>query len=222
MFPGATGAAGEFPYGHTLSFAAYRNGQDIGRHTLTFVRHGSEVTVSVSVEFAAKIFGVVPYRYSHRSTEVWNGEQFVSLSSRTDDNGKRYKVEIKREAAALDIERISEPEVAPASAAFEGFKPPIIVDRDVAPLQTLPSTQWNIRQVEQRILLNTQYGTKAHVQVVSLGRETIRTATGTLQATHYRYSGDISMDQWFDDRARWVKGAFVASDGSIIDYVLQE
>jgi hypothetical protein len=220
--PGAASAADELPYGPALSFVAYRNGQEIGRHTLTFVQHGSEVIVSISIDFTVKALGLVTYRYTHRSTEVWNGNKFMSLSSQTDDNGKHYKVNIKRNAVAFDVERFAELEVTQASAAFEGFRPAATVVWEVAPAQALPSTQWNVRQVEQRILLNPQYGTTAHIEVVPLGRETIRTATGSLQATHYRYSGDIRMDQWFDDRGRWVKGAFVAFDGSKIDYVLQE
>jgi hypothetical protein len=30
------------------------------------------------------------------------------------------------------------------------------------------------------------------------------------------------MDQWFDERGRWVKGTFTAFDGSTIEYILQE
>jgi hypothetical protein len=56
-----------------------------------------------------------------------------------------------------------------------------------------------------------------------MGREPVKTATGaTIEATRYHYTGDIRMDQWFDDRGRWVKGMFAAPDGSTIDYVLQE
>ena len=60
------------------------------------------------------------------------------------------------------------------------------------------------------------------MKVTVLGRETIKTASSALQATRYRYEGDVKMDQWFDDRGRWVKMAFAGSDGSAIEYVLQE
>ena len=30
------------------------------------------------------------------------------------------------------------------------------------------------------------------------------------------------MEQWFDDKGRWVKGVFAAFDGSMIEYILQE
>ena len=81
---------------------------------------------------------------------------------------------------------------------------------------------WMAPQVKQSVLLNTQYGTPSKVKIVDLGRETIKTSSRSIQATHYRYSGDITLDQWFDDRGRWVKAAFKAFDGSEIEYILQE
>ena len=72
-------------------------------------------------------------------------------------------------------------------------------------------------------MLNTQNGDLAKVQVTPRGRETVKTASGaTMQATRYSYSGDVQMDQWFDDRGRWVRTTFKASDGSTIEYILQE
>ena len=90
------------------------------------------------------------------------------------------------------------------------------------PPTTLPSTHWNLSQVKQSAMLNSQNGTLAKVQITPRGRETIKTANGTLEATRYTYTGDVQMDQWFDDRGRWVKSAFKASDGSTIEYILQE
>jgi hypothetical protein len=41
---------------------------------------------------------------------------------------------------------------------------------------------------------------QAHVRIAPLGREKVKTATGWIDANHYRYSGDVTKDQWFDDR----------------------
>ena len=60
------------------------------------------------------------------------------------------------------------------------------------------------------------------MKVTPLGRESVKTSSSTLQATHYRYDGDIKMNQWFDDRGRWVKMSFKGSDDSAIEHVLQE
>lgn len=53
-------------------------------------------------------------------------------------------------------------------------------------------------------------------------REKVKTATSWIDANRYRYSGDVTKDQWFDDRSRWVKTTFKASDRSTIEYILQE
>ena len=60
------------------------------------------------------------------------------------------------------------------------------------------------------------------MQVSEVGREKIKTLKGWLDATRFRYTGDVTKDQWFDDKGRWVKTVFKASDGSTIEYVLEE
>ena len=74
----------------------------------------------------------------------------------------------------------------------------------------------------QGFLLNAQKGTRERITVAAGGRENVRTLSGVIAATRYRYDGDVRMDQWFDDRGRWVRSRFVVFDGSTIDYVLQE
>ena len=190
------------PYGPTLSFAVYRNGEQIGKHTLTFQQNGSNLTVSTAVDLAVKMLGFTAYRYSHRAQETWAGDTFQSASTQTDDNGTKYTVQAKRTPAGIDVQRSSGHEVMPTGV--------------------LPSSHWNVRQISQSSLLNTQNGNQAQVKVTPLGREKIKTASSWIDATHYRYSGDVTKDQWFDDRGRWVKTTFPASDGSTIEYILQE
>lgn len=202
----AVWAADDFPYRSSLSFAAVRNGQTIGHHSLTFQKNGAQLTVSTAIDLAVKFMGVTAYRYTHRAQEVWSGETFQGLTAQTDDDGKKYAIEIRRDGAALAIERNGRPDGAV---------------RTTLPPQLLPSTHWNVRQVRQSALVNTQTGMEVRVQVSVQGREKIRTATASIDATRYRYTGDLVMDQWFDDAGRWVKTSFTASDGSTIEYVLQ-
>jgi hypothetical protein len=215
-------AANDFPYGQTLAFNAYRNGQEIGRHTLSFQQDGPNRVVTVAINFGVKAMGITAYRYIHSDREVWNGDTLQALDSETDDNGKKYKVHVQRGANGLTVERQAPADAINASTADQGLQPPSI-EREVLPADILPTSHWNIAQVKRSVLLNTQYGTQAHVRVTPMGREPVKTATGaTIEATRYHYTGDIRMDQWFDDRGRWVKGMFTAPDGSTIDYVLQE
>ena len=215
-------AANDFPYGQTLAFNVFRNGQEIGRHTLTFESDGPNRVVTVAINFGVKAMGITAYRYTHADREVWNGDTLQALDSQTDDNGKKYKVHVQRGAKGLTVERQAPADAINASTADQGLQPPSI-EHEVLPADILPTSHWNIAQVKRSVLLNTQYGTLARVQVTPMGREPVKTATGaTIEATRYHYTGDIRMDQWFDDRGRWVKGMFAAPDGSTIDYVLQE
>lgn len=194
-------AAGPLPYGPSLSFVAYRNGEPIGRHTVTFEREGGQLKVTTSIDLAVKFVGFTAYRYTHRAQEIWSGNSLVSLVSQTDDNGTKHNVKATREANDIAVTR-------------DGA-------RTVLPLQILPSSHWNIEQVRQTALLNTQKGTEARVKITPGARELIKTASGTIPATRYSYTGDVVMEQWFDDHGRWVKTSFKASDGSTIEYILQ-
>lgn len=198
----AAGADG-LPYGPTLSFAVMREGQQIGSHKLIFERDGAQLKVSTSIDIAVKFVGITAYRYSHRAQETWNGDALVSLTSRTDDDGKAYAAQASRAAEGIVVQA-------------DGAK------RIVLPATIIPSSHWNIRQVAQTFLLNSQKGIEARVKITALGRAAVKTSSSTLQATHYRYDGDLKMDQWFDDRSRWVKTSFRGFDGSTIEYVLQE
>jgi hypothetical protein len=94
--------------------------------------------------------------------------------------------------------------------------------REVHPGPLLPSTHWNIEQTRQQALLNTQTGKITRISVRNVGRETITTARESPPATHFAYAGELEMNQWFDDRSRWVKSTFkAATDGSTIEYILQ-
>jgi len=207
-----------FPYGDSHVFAGRRNGEMIGHHALRFREDGGRRHVATSIDFNVHLLGMAVYKFSHRCHETWTGELFQTLTSETEDNGKRYTVKASRTGAGVAVERTGEPPFIKTAGGDEALAGP----RALLPADTLPSTHWNIAQVRQAALLHTEYGKLYRISVGSRGRETIRTATGTLGATRYDYSGELQMSQWFDDRSRWVKSTFRAHDGSLIEYILQE
>jgi hypothetical protein len=222
VFSGATALAADFPYASNLAFKVYRNGSEIGQHTVSFRNDGAKRQVKISVNLAVKALGITAFRYSHEAREVWNAGNLESLESHTDENGKKYVVRARRDAQGLVVDREVTPLMLAASASDQALVLPE-VGHEVLPANTLPTSNWNFAQVSRRVLLNTQYGTPSHTTVTAIGREAVKTGSGAaIEATRYRYTGDLRMDQWFDDKGRWVKAAFPAFDGSIIEYVLQE
>jgi hypothetical protein len=214
-------AAPDFPYGPTTTYLVLRNGQPIGHHVLRFERSGAQRIVHAEVDLDVKLLGITAYRYTHQGREVWRGDQLQSLETRSDNNGRKYAVRVERTAAGLVVERERPADTSEATAIFQGFGPPQI-EREMLPASTLPTSLWNVRQVRQSNLLNTHYGKVSKTTVTPTGRERVATASGSVEATRYTYTGDIRMDQWFDDRGRWVRAAFKVFDGSRIEYILQE
>jgi Family of unknown function (DUF6134) len=217
----ASARAADSPYGPQASYAIYRGGLQIGRHTVSFQHKGALQVVTADCEIDVKALGVSAYRYVHHNREEWAGDQLQSLRATTDDNGQKFTVTAERHGGVLVVERVAPTKVSTAALLDQGYQGPD-VSRQSLPAGIMPTSQWNIRQVQQTTLLNTQLGTVAKVHVTPMGRETVQTANGSVTAMRYRYAGDLRMDQWFDDRGRWVKGAFAAFDGSTIEYILQE
>jgi hypothetical protein len=195
-------------YGPSHSFAAFRNGERIGTHTLSFKREGSQLVVSTTVDLAVKMMGFTAYRYSHRGKEIWNGNSLLAVETSTNDDGKQYVVRATRQGESLVVDSHT-PET-------KGYQRTLATG-------VLPSTHWNLKQTAQSQLLNSQKGTIDPIRVTTVGRESVTTASGAVEATRYRYDGKegFAMDQWFDARGRWVKTTFTAHDGSLIEYVLQ-
>lgn len=209
------------PYGASVIFAAHRNGQKIGTHSLAFREEAGRQTITTTIDFAVRMMGIAVYRYQHRSEEVWSGGQFMTIASESNDNGEKYAVQAQRDGANLVVRRREPQSFMKTSTGDEAVEQKHWI-REVHSGSILPSTHWNIEQTRQQALLNTQTGKIMRVSVRDVGRETVTTASQAPPATHFAYSGDIEMSQWFDDRSRWVKSTFKATtDGSTIEYILQ-
>jgi hypothetical protein len=214
-------AADAFPYGDSHVFTAHRNGQMIGHHALRFRNESGQRHVATSTDLAVRLLGMNVYKFAYRCYETWSGDVFLGLTSETNDDSKKYLVRANHAGDRLVVEREGAEPVFKASSGNTPA-PKDASGRDILPAHTLPSTHWNILQVQQNELLHTEYGMLYKVAVTKGARETIRTATSALPATRYDYTGDLQMTQWFDDRSRWVKSTFTVPDGSVIEYTLQE
>jgi hypothetical protein len=194
-------AALPVPAGNRIGFDVIRKGSKLGTHVLTFDRSATGLTVHVAVDIAYKIAGITLYHYSHHATEMWAGDQVVSLQTQTDDNGDAYQVTGHREAAGLII---------------QGTKAP----RYVAPANALPATHWNRRELDGP-WINTQDGRLMRPRVTAGAIEAIANASGgTLHARHFVLTGDVQMDMWYEENGTWA-GLSFAKGGAPIRYVRQ-
>lgn len=189
-------------YGDEIRFEVLRNGNAVGAHVTRFLPDGErlQVTSELTIEINFLIF--TAYRFEYGSTDLWCGDQLVSLESWRNDNGEKHFVRADRDG---EVVRVSNG------------------DRDItAPGDIMPTNHWNAAVLTRDRVLNTLTGGVNTVEITPLGREPVMLADGqTIDAERFRYSGGIQADVWYDADGRWVGLRFEGRDGSEILYRCQ-
>jgi hypothetical protein len=205
LLAGAALAAGRrafalpVPPGNALAFRLIRHGGDIGRHTLVFEGQGDALTVRVTVEALVTFLSIPIVHYTHRSVETWQGGALVSLTGKTDKNGREGWVNARRTG--------------------EGF---VVLgsqtQRYIAPEPAIGTSYWNKRMLDGP-MISLEDGVLLRPKVTLRGAETVRTANGaTIPAEHYNLSGAFAVDLWYDRTSTWAGLALDAADGSSVHY----
>ncbi len=201
--PGVAGGVllASVPQEGVIDFAVMRDGARIGHHRVTFTPRGDELIVDIDIRLDVSVAFINFYAYHHRNREVWRAGELVGFESTTDDNGKPNQVEVTRDGASIRVK----------GTAFSG---PAAGDM-------LPTSYWNPATIKAQSLINTQNGKLAQVTITDLGDDRILAAGREIEARHYRLSGDVHVDLWYDRNGIWVKTAFKApGDDTLITYEL--
>lgn len=195
---GVATAAFPIPAGDRLAFHILRKGGTIGEHTVTFSRSGDALTVVVAADIAVGIGPIAFFRYKHRATVQWQGNQVVSVDAQTNDDGTPRQMTARRDNNGLVV---------------EGTKAP----RYIAPPRSLPGTHWDIAMLDAPFI-NTEDGRLMRPTVSLVGTEKLDVTGGTVEARHYTMRGDADLDTFYDATPSWVGLRFNAKDGSEVRY----
>jgi len=186
-------------YGHEAYFEVRRNHTPVGHHRITFAQRDGKLFVEAEFRIAITFLGLTVYRYEYRSEEIWKAGCLQSVKATIDDDGKRWAMTAQGQGGALNV-------TAPTGS--------YTLERRV-----FPTNHWNADVVRAHAVLNTLTGRLNRVRIERAGTETVATGTGPRHATHYRYTGDLQTEIWYDDAGRWVKLRFQGTDGSTVEYV---
>ena len=199
MPSGLIRAAGTMPPVGVLQFAIIRGDSPIGQHSVQLRQDGATWTATINVEIAVSIGPVVVYRYKLAATETWQDDRFATFESDTNDDGTRLWVRARREVDGVVVE---------ASGAA----------RAVLAADAIPMTHWN-RQCMRAPLFAAKDGKPARPNVQPRGEETITLGNGrAIKAERYTLTGDIALDDWYDQAGAWASMRTVGRDGSVITY----
>lgn len=186
--------------GAVIDFTVLRKGEPFGTHTLTFDRAGDgALTVTTDVDLQVKFGPITAFRYRLDSVENWIDDQLVSLTGKSNNDGRKGEVSAK----------VANDQLVVDGTKFDG----------TLPLTTIPSSHWNRLQVYQGQMLSTETGEVLEIQVENLGIDSVEIDGQDIETTHYRLTSDLTVDLWYDNQSRWVKLAFEVR-GQDIEYVL--
>lgn len=186
-------------YGGEIRFDILREGEKVGHHLVQFAPRADGIQVTSRSEIEVPLLFLTDYSFRYQSIEHWRDGSLLRLHAATNDNGDFTNIDAKRDGDWMKINTNGD--------AWQG-----------AP-QLIPTTHWNMAQTRAPAVLNTLTGKLNQVRVSDGGLETVTLADGARQARRFVYSGDLSVEAWYDLAGRWVKLRFPAEDGSTIEYL---
>ena len=181
------------------NFTVLRDGRSIGAHSITMARNGDETVVDVEVEMAVKMAFITVFRLEHSNRETWRHGRLVKIDTKTNDNGKDYKI----------------------AGTAKGSSFELVVNDEVLsiPSTIIPTSYWNPATVEQTVLLNSANGKLLDVAINRTETEQVKAWYGEVPADKYEMRGDLDLDLWYDADKHLVRLAFESRD-SLIEYDL--
>ena len=184
------------PQTQRFSYAIMRNGMQIGQHDVEIATEGATTTVDFRTQIAVKVMFINAYNFGYAAREIWTDNGFVSFQSQTNDNGTRRTV----------------------SATAGADKTTIIADgrRIEAPGNLIPASFWNLAFLTRTDFFHTETGLPLKLSVTDLGNERLTTRMGQRLAHHYRLSGGLERDLWFDQNGVPLRYQLRGSDNSVI------
>jgi hypothetical protein len=171
------------------TFAVRVDNKPVGSHQIVIqLRDDKTVTVTCQADVTVRV-ALITYRYSFRGTEVWKEGKLHQFSSNTNDNGKKHDVT--------------------ASANKEGFA----VRADGKDFQIKGAfwltTYWKLPAENQRgpnvALFDADSGKLINAKMEKVGVEKITVLGKAVDCAHYKLSGGVQADLWYDGTDRLVR-----------------
>ena len=194
----ASAAWAAAPPSGRLSFAAFRNGVQVGEHEIRFTRAGDVLTAVTEVALTIRVGPVPVFRYAHQAREVWQDDRFAELDTTTVSNGKRERVNARRTPDGVVLETHAGRLSAPAGAA--------------------PLTHWNTAALDGP-LFHPQTGKALRLRASRHPGERLPFGAGTgAAATRWALRGEAEIENWYDAAGVWAALRGRLPDRSLMEY----
>jgi len=169
----------------TWDFRVFLDQKEIGTHRFELVDRDGERELISNARMAVKLLFVTAYTYDHHDVEHWNGDCLSKLSSTTDDNGDKHKVDVQRRDGETVVQTL------------EGTQR---LGQCV-----LTFAYWNPAMLQQKELLNSQDGKHVKVKITDAGADAIDVRGVKTPARRYELRSEkLSIDLWYSEKQEWL------------------
>ena len=171
----------------TVDFTIYKEADPVGHDTYTITQDGDTTVVKVHTHTLVNVL-FLKFHYDHDRTEVWKGNVLQSFTSDTNDDGTKHHVSVHRDGSQLVGDADGKPQILPG---------------DVPPF-----TLWVKSLAAHQIFFDIADFEQLKTEVADKGMEKLTIGKKTLDAHHYKITGDLNWDIWTDKDGLMLKSAF--------------
>jgi hypothetical protein len=190
MLVGGAVWAGEV---ESRDFSVSVDGKPAGDYHMTIT---AEPDGSVTMAGQADIkvnYLIFNYRYTIKLSETWKGSRLTRFASSCNDDGKRYAVSATQEGRGLKVKVNGQEHTAPGNAWLTSY-------------WRLPEAKLRGGEVN---LIDADTGKDIRARLQAVENVKIDVAGQQVTCAHYRLTGGVTVDLWFDGQERLVRQEFV-------------
>jgi hypothetical protein len=188
-------------------FSISIDGTKRGTNTMQ-IRRLKDGTVWMRGESQIRInYLVYRYNYTSNGTEVWKNGRLLAMKNFADFNGTQYNVKARSNGKSIQLSvNGTMSQVAPDVWLASYWQSPdqlaVGSDRAAADPNSLAAQNAGNRFVS---ILDADLGQKFNGTLTRVGQEMLPIAGEQKECTHFRMTGDKTLDLWYDSTGRLVR-----------------
>jgi hypothetical protein len=179
----------------TRDYSVVVGSKPAGDVHLTIHRHDNGSTyVRCDTDIKVKV-GLTEYKFIYRGFEEWKAQRLVKFESNTDDNGKRFYVSAAAEKDSVRVKVNNAEKLVPAHVWLTSY-------------WSLPDEKLRGQELP---LLEADNGQATSGKLKFVATEKMKVGGQMIPLNHYKLSGKLNVDLWYDGSDRLVRQEWLES-----------
>ena len=178
-----------------ISFNVFLDKKQVGTHSFVIERKNQHIWVESNMQLEGKFWGLVPFRYTHQSTEQWKNGCLINLESQTLKRGKTIIISAKYDQSGLTITNADKAQFV--EGCIKSF------------------AYWNSSALEGNQLLDTEDGKLVDVKIETTQTQSVLGKSVVIRSSE----ADINLQYGAD--GKWLSLKSNLDVGGLLHYIRQ-